>query len=114
MRNERPSKRTSSHESRDAFIPTTEAMQILGLSRAEIKRRIADGEIRAKRMGLAWLIPRDEIDRLLQVKAQEEAKAADPSAEAKLEAFRRRLSEPDFHRMFIASIRAQETGESPA
>ena len=39
----------------------------MGLSKPTVYRRIKDRSVRAVRIGRRWIIPRDELDRLLQV-----------------------------------------------
>lgn len=59
---------------RDAFTVTEVEMK-LGISRASIYRRIADGSLRSNRIGSARRIPASEIARLLG-----DAHAAQPLA----------------------------------
>lgn len=46
-----------------------EFRRFTGLSRSSVDRAIAAGQIRAFRIGGRWLIPKDELDRLLQLRA---------------------------------------------
>ncbi len=62
-------------EKRSAIDPERKAIFIdefqrfTGLSRSSVDRAIASGEIRAFRIGGRWLIPTDELDRLLHSSA---------------------------------------------
>jgi excisionase family DNA binding protein len=56
-----------SSERKAIFID--EFQRFTGLSRSSVDRAIASGEIRAFRIGGRWLIPTDELDRLLHSSA---------------------------------------------
>lgn len=42
-----------------------EAAQQLGVHTSTIKRMIANGKIKSSRVGMMYMIPRDEVERLL-------------------------------------------------
>jgi len=44
-------------------MTVTEAAQLLGLSPATLRRQIANGRIRARKLGRDWDIPEEEVRR---------------------------------------------------
>jgi excisionase family DNA binding protein len=60
-------------EERQMLDPKT-AARILGKPEGTVRRWLREGQIRARKLGRSWLIPRDEINRILNVGDVEAAK----------------------------------------
>ena len=108
---------TETQESEDAiqrlrkdYVPTTEAMQILNVSRTTLKNKIAAGEIQALKMGHSYMIPREELDR---VKIMTREEAGRLGAQQRWERERARQVE-ELSKLPHAGIRTYEPPDRPA
>jgi excisionase family DNA binding protein len=54
------------------FISTTEASERLGISRQTLASYLRQGKLRGVKFGKEWRIPRNELDRLLAPRVEEE------------------------------------------
>lgn len=54
------------------FISTTQAAKLLGISRVAVFKKVKSGEIKAKKVGRNFVIPKSEFSEILESTIKEE------------------------------------------
>lgn len=63
------------------YLTPTQAAKILGISRMQVVRKIHKGEIKAKRVGRNFIIPKKTLSPVLMSSSEEKLKQVDKGVE---------------------------------